>query len=326
MANFFACCIGVFWNRTEGRLRGLWRLVLQMLLMIPLTLAGTAVVLPLFHSLRGLAAARDLSWILQSGFMFAICFAGAAIAARILDRRPLTDFGLRISKVWFLELVFGLALGALMMTGIFLFEWSAGWITITGFFVPTNSHVSFIFSLSCSLISFTLAAFAEEILHRGYQLKNMSESLKIGPLRAGVATFLAVLVSSLLFALNHLGNPNTTWISTVNIGLAGVMLSIAYLVTGRLALPLGVHIAWNVFQGNVFGFPVSGMNFTPRFIAIEQHGDVFVTGGAFGPEAGLVGLAAMLAGTIVMLGWAWLRHKGRIKACAEELATYQRIR
>ncbi|MEO1443025.1 MAG: hypothetical protein AAFV33_21670, partial [Chloroflexota bacterium] len=66
-----------------------------------------------------------------------------------------------------------------------------------------------------------------------------------------------------------------------------------------LAIPVGLHISWNFAQGNIFGFPVSGTDAGATFIAIEQGGPQLWTGGAFGPEAGLIGLLTILAGMIL---------------------------
>jgi hypothetical protein len=88
--------------------------------------------------------------------------------------------------------------------------------------------------------------------------------------------------------------------------VAGLFLGLGYILTGELALPIGLHLTWNFFQGNVFGFPVSGMASTASFLQIEQGGPVLWTGAAFGPEAGLMGMTAILLGAVLILGWVWL--------------------
>ena len=150
----------------------------------------------------------------------------------------------------------------------------------------------------------------EEFFSRGYQLKNLAEGFNglwgLGPRGA---VLVATFVSAIIFGLLHAGNPNATWVSTFNIFLAGLFLALGYVLTGELALPIGLHMGWNFFQGNVFGFPVSGTGANATtFIAIHQGGNPLVTGGAFGPEAGLIGIAAMLLGSLLIIGWVRMQY------------------
>jgi hypothetical protein len=104
-------------------------------------------------------------------------------------------------------------------------------------------------------------------------------------------------------------------ISTFIIFLWGILFGAAYILTGRLAMPIGIHIAWNLFQGNVFGFPVSGTTFsseTVTIFSIQQSGPELWTGGAFGPEGGLLGLLVIIAGIFLIVGWVRIRY-GSIK-------------
>ena len=91
-------------------------------------------------------------------------------------------------------------------------------------------------------------------------------------------------------------------------GVLGVLFSVAYVYTGELALPIGLHLTWNAVQGPVYGFPVSGWPITEgSILRTTQHGPTWLTGGTFGPEAGLLGLGAMAVGVpgIVWAGWHW---------------------
>ena len=230
------------------------------------------------------------------------------LAGRFLDRRGFRDFGLRIDKQWWGDLGFGLFLGAFLMSCIFVVELAAGWIDITGFLLtPGVSTVPFLSAIALTLLQFIAVGIQEELLSRGYQTKNLAEGLG-GLVGKRWAIIIAALLSSALFGYLHAANPNTTAISTFNIFLAGMFLALGFLLTGELAIPMGIHISWNFFQGNVFGFPVSGLDSDLSFVGIEQGGIPLITGGVFGPEAGLIGVGAMLLGAILIVLWVRARY------------------
>jgi hypothetical protein len=160
-------------------------------------------------------------------------------------------------------------------------------------------------------LAFLLVGFYEELFSRGYQLTNLAEGFNQGWIGSRGAILIATLISSLIFGVLHATNPNATLFSTLNICMAGFMLAAGFVLTGQLAIPIGIHITWNFFQGNVFGFPVSGANFrTATLIAIQQEGPDLWTGGAFGPEGGLLGLGVMLLGALFVVLWVrWKQGK-----------------
>jgi hypothetical protein len=98
--------------------------------------------------------------------------------------------------------------------------------------------------------------------------------------------------------------------------LAGVFLGYGYTSTRQLWLPIGLHTGWNFFEGTVFGFPVSGMADFPSLIHITVKGPILLTGGAFGPEAGLVILPALGLGALLV----YLYTKRRLQISSSSMA------
>ncbi len=287
----------LFFNE-EVRLRAGWRLLSQILLynvgislLGPLTLAAVA----------GLSAGAGTG---QSPYLPVLFYAGAALVAtasvwacgRALDGRPFSGFGLRLDRDWWSDLGFGLLLGGLLMTGIFLVQLAAGWATVTGSFVGVAGD-AFFPAILAPVVLFICVGFYEELVSRGYQLTNLAEGLNGTAVGPRGAILLAWVLSSSAFSAVHLFNPNTGALSTLNIFLAGMMLGAGYVLTGQLAIPIGLHTTWNFFQGNVFGFPVSGLDLVgATFLSTRQTGPDLLTGGPFGPEAGLLAPAAMAVG------------------------------
>jgi len=235
--------------------------------------------------------------------------AATLLAATLLDRRPWTDLGFHWSPSWWADLGFGLALGALLMVLIFVVEWALGWVTVTEAFHTTHPSGQFWQGLVSPLLIFLYVGVYEELLDRGYLLRNLAEGLNLRWFGPTVGLLLGWLVSSGLFGLAHMGNPHGSWLSTLYLSLGGLFLGLGYVLTGELAIPVGLHITWNFFQGTVLGFPVSGIDFSQTsFIAIAQSGPALWTGGVFGPEAGLLGLLAGLLGSLLIVLWVRWRY------------------
>ncbi|WP_129114251.1 CPBP family intramembrane glutamic endopeptidase [Halegenticoccus tardaugens] len=306
--------LALVWNRRERRLRALWRLVLTLVFVAVLIVAAGFVLVPALRSAEivlvstlGSATADVALLALSQWALGGVITATVLLAGIFLDRRRLADFGFRFDRDWWLDLAFGLALGAALMTLVFLFELAVGWVRVTGTFETAGGPFapSFLFVLAL----FLFVGVYEELFARGYLLTNVAEGLRgFGPLGERAAVAVAVLVSSVAFGLLHAENPSATTLSTFNISLAGVFLALGYVLTNELSIPIGVHITWNFFQGAVYGFPVSGLGRTATVVAVEQRGPPAATGGSFGPEAGLVGVAAILLGCLAIAGWCEYRY------------------
>ena len=243
------------------------------------------------------------------------------VATRI-DRRPIVALGLQFDATWWSDFIFGLLLGAFLMTVVFLTEWMLGWVAVTGIFFTGLPQSSFTLAIWQPTILFIVVGINEELLSRGYQLRNLAEGFAFPIITRTGAVLLAWFISSILFGLLHIFNPNSSWTSTAGLMLAGLCLGLGYILTGRLGIPIGLHITWNFFQGNVYGFPVSGNNLSrTTFIQIEQFGPSLWTGGKFGPEAGLLGIFALILGGLFTIVWVRWRY-GQL-ALDLSLADYQ---
>ena len=251
-----------------------------------------------------------------------IILAVTLISSRWLDRRKFIDFGFHFSRAWWLDFAFGLTLGAMLMGLMFLFGWGTGSIQITGFMKSFSGRGQFLPEFFQGLILYLMVGIYEELLSRGYHLVNLSEGLNTVGIDKRWALILALLISSIFFGLLHFSNPGASWVSSLNIMAAGVFLGLGMILTGDLSISIGLHITWNFFQGNVFGFPVSGTRTGATLIATELVGPKWLTGGAFGPEAGLMGLAAMLIGSLLTVFWVRRSRCGRLEL-KESLAVYE---
>ena len=298
-----------FWNSSQRRPRALWRIVLFLLVMSLLMFALIFILPPFRYEV--------------SPFVEVVSILLAAWASAWLwDRRPFADYGFHFNSQWWRDFGFGLMLGALLMTGIFLVEWMAGWVEVVDTIHEGVLPGAFLPSWVFFLMTFVAVGISEELLTRGYLIRNLAEGLNMPPLYEKYAVLLAWLITAVVFGLLHLGNPHMNTLSTANLIVAGLFLGLGYIMTGELAIPIGLHISWNFFQGNVFGFPVSGIS---RFrqvtlIATKQHGPELWTGGAFGPEGGLLSLVAMMGGSVLIL--LWLRHHNGHLHLATNIATY----
>lgn len=130
------------------------------------------------------------------------------------------------------------------------------------------------------------AALAEELMFRGLPQVLLGRAFGMG---------LAIVVLSAIFGIFHALNPDVTTLAIGNIALAGVLLSLAFLLPGGLWTAWGVHLGWNATIA-ALDAPVSGLPFRIPLIDYDPGSPAWVSGGAFGPEGGVVATAVLLMG------------------------------
>ncbi len=284
----------IFLSPDEPRLRTGWRLLLHTLLLVAITaILIFAYILAL--GLPNLTTSTEPH--LLTGIQLFVITLSTWIARRFIDRRSFRSLGFHIDKHTLTDLAFGFCLPALMMGLIFAFEWGMGWLHIEGWMWNAAPPASVFTGLLGGLATFIIVGYYEELLFRGYHLQNMIE---------GTNMSWALFLSSAVFSILHSGNPSSTWASTLGLLAAGYFMAYGWVRTRRLWLPIGLHIGWNFFEGPVFGFPVSGLSFT-HLIRQSVDGPVLITGGAFGPEAGLV-ILPVIAVSVALI-WVYTGGK-----------------
>jgi uncharacterized protein len=276
----------IFRNR-HNELRAGWRLLLFVLLM-----GGAA-----WSVYSVLPASIASAQLLSSIFPFVIVIVVTWLLTRFVNHKPLGAVGLWLHPRAFRECGIGLLLGFLMMSGIFLLELGLGSLHLSWRGLTAAEIAG---AVGISLLSFGFSAMFEELLFRGYLLQTLMQWMTFLP---------ALLIMSLLFGLAHTQNPHATVLSTANVLLAGVWLSFAYLKTRSLWLPFGLHLSWNFAQTTVYAFPTSGFSFADRrLFNTESSGPIWLTGGDFGPEGGILATIALVAATWYILKTPLLRQ------------------
>jgi membrane protease YdiL (CAAX protease family) len=276
----------VFLDDARRRLRTGYRLLLHGIGVLLSYFVGAGLV----WAAGGTSAARAIAVALQTAFVVLVTWC----AARWLDRRSPLDLIGRLDRAAALELLFGSVLGGGLIVTVAIAEG----VSLGASYAPVAITTAAFFRALSALLFFVAVAIDEELWFRAYQLTNLAEGVEgwLGPRGARAA---ALVISALVFGLAHAMNPNASVLATANIAVGGLFLGVSYAITGRLYVALGLHFAWNTAQC-FLDMPVSGQTlYDDLFVHREETGEDLVTGGAFGPEAGLLGLAAMIVGTVL---------------------------
>lgn len=196
------------------------------------------------------------------------------------DKKDINNFGYTFQINLKKACTIGILTGFLFIFIGFLILYSFGLIGVIRLqFKPLHQLLYIIF--------FAVVAINEEILFRGYILETLLEKGN---------KYMALLISALLFAIFHSANPNITWLSFVNLIIAGIFIGIFYLYERNLWLVTSLHFSWNYFQGPVFGFSVSGLKFNGIIEQPNLESESIITGGNFGLEGSI-----LLTGLMVVL-------------------------
>lgn len=230
--------------------------------------------------------------------IFQTCFlAGALLSAFILlkcwDNLSFADLGFSL-KGRAKDFLWG------MCVALIIYAVGFGVLYVLGEIEIVSMQFS-IYDLVTSWVLMLLVAVTEEAAFRGFVLGHM--------LNAGINRFVALFVSSALFSLMHIFNPNFSSMSFLNITLAGVLMGSTYIYTRNLWFPIALHLFWNWVQGPLLGFGVSGSQYGNPLLTLNFPEENIINGGAFGFESSILCTALMIIAIVVTL-------KAASKQCA----------
>jgi membrane protease YdiL (CAAX protease family) len=275
----------------------IWR---RPLVRVPIMLVGFALVMAAANSAA--AAFGHPAIALTVGPALAVAVVALyAIAVRTLERRTVAELAASKAPV---RLLGGLAIGTALACA------TIGIIAMLGGFQVTGwGSVSGALTIAGTMMT---VAVAEEVLFRGVVFRLVEGRF---------GTVIALVVSALLFGLIHLVNPGATLWGALAVAIeAGLMLGAAFAATGSLWVPIGVHLAWNVMTVAVFGTTGSGTETQGALLRSGSPGEVWLTGGSFGPEASVVAIVVCTIATAGFLAVA--KRRGRIVSLREAAVTY----
>ncbi|KAF2515890.1 CPBP family intramembrane metalloprotease [Flavobacterium zhairuonense] len=224
---------------------------------------------------------KDYRNLLKGLFVSSACIFSYILFFKKYDKRTVVELS---SKGIVKNFIGGFLIGFILQS-----------LTILVIYLNGNYIVLNVNPISFILIPFTLMftiAIIEEILVRGIILRIIEEKL---------GSYIALTISSILFGVFHLANPNGTLISSICITTAGFLMGTAFIYSRNLWFPIALHFAWNFTQSGIFGAITSGNEKTKSLFEAKIQGPEFITGGEFGPEGSIQAILFCLTGTIILL-------------------------
>ncbi len=281
-----------FFYNEFGRLRSGWRFTFFIVAFVFVISLISPVIFFLLRILKiNVESSSLLSRILVSsvGLVLAILLGWAC--GKLFEDLPFRALGTWFTKYWLKDLVLGILIGGISVGFAVLIAVTFGGLRFH--YNEAAGSAAIQVTLLVSGIVFLFGAAFEEVLVRGYILQTF--------VRANLA-WLAIILTSVFFAVGHLTNPNAELFSSINTGLAGIWLAIAYLKTRTLWLAFGIHFSWNWVMGAFFGIEVSGLTDLVNAPLLKEmdSGPSWITGGEYGLEGGIACTIALILSTALI--------------------------
>lgn len=230
----------------------IWAIMLALLFMNVGSLIGAIGITPLYLTLNNFSVFRantDLLLLLITLVSFAFISLLVFIRVKFIEKRSFSSIGFNKNN-WFKKYFLGFVIGLGMMCVVVFILFIFGFVSVESNPIQPIG-ISALSGVLIILVGWIIQGGTEEIVTRGWLMNVLGARYNIG---------IGLFISSTLFGLLHLANPNVSFIAVINIILIGVFYGLYVIKTNDLWAVCGMHSAWNFAQGNLFGFEVSGIN------------------------------------------------------------------
>lgn len=216
----------------------------------------------------------DLGLMISTSLSNAIIILSCIVIWKIFEKKKVSGMGLTNLKEGYKEFISGLLFGTIAISIVAIILLLMGNVRL----VNSLSKPQLSVALLEGLILFIFVGFGEEILGRAYIMSVLKQTRN---------KWLVLIISSVIFAILHLGNNGISILAFINLFLVGLLFGYMFMKSKNIWMPIGYHITWNYFQGYIWGFQVSGIT-TSGLYKIENINNNIINGGLFGPEGGLI--------------------------------------
>lgn len=206
---------------------------------------------------------------------------------KVIEKNALSSLGF-VKRNWLKYLVWGIMISLVQM-GVIALVYQ---VSSIGYFVLNELSIEPLLFILGLFPFWLLQGGTEEVATRGWLLTRIAARTNLP---------LAIVISSSLFGILHMGNAGVTFLSVLNIILDGVLAGLLFIYTDSIWLVVAQHGTWNYVQGNLLGFQVSGTGADASIFSFTMgDGPDWLTGGAFGAEGSIITTLGLLVSLVIV--------------------------
>lgn len=242
------------------------------------------------------------SYLQFIGALF-ILILGLYINSKYLDKKDFSEYGLVFKIETLLDLFIGILIGVFTVIVILVIGKISGFLEVSSSSSIPKLSIILFFAFKMFLIGIL-----EETFFRGYLYTNIYDGFKSKTISKKKTFLISLLICSTIFGIAHFNNNGVSPLSIIMLTINGMVWCIPFAITKNLGLSIGLHCAWN-FTQTFLGFTMSGNKTLSSLYQIKNQNSDLITGGDYGPEAGVLGLIGFIIMLLISLAYLKIKKK-----------------